>query len=671
MALSGSVSTSSYEGRYYQLSWTATQNVANNTSTISWTLKAVGGTSSWYAERTLKVVIAGATVHSKTERVERYTGTVATGTKTITHNSDGTKSFSVSVQAAVYGTAVNCTGSDTFTLNTIARKSTLSVANGTLGTAQTLTISEQASSFKHKLTYSCGSASGYILGGASSFSTSNSVNFTPPKALASQNTTGTKVSITFKLDTYTDSGTLVGSNSYTKDFTIPSTSEFKPSCTIAITDTMGYKGTYGKAIKGLSKFKIVVTPKAAYNSGIVSYKITANGATYTTSTSTTGVLINSGTVSISATVTDGRGRTGTTTVTESVYDYNPPVVSKLSVNRCNSDGTTNEQGAYIKATFSGNITSLDNKNSVLYKLHWKKTTDSTYTDYDLSGKSYGKQYTVTDGSHIFEADTESSFDVKVTATDNFQASSRTTSASTAYVLFDFGANGNSVGIGKVAELSKVLDIGFKTRFYGGILQRVLEAGTNFNDVMLPNTYTLKNAASANYTNCPFSSGTGLLKVESFGEAGQVRQVVTVCNKTKNLEYERFYYENAWGEWVRKCYTILYDSESAGLTTGASGNVPLSETSANFSYLEIFFTDNNNRTGGYTKVYSPNGKTVHLSIVEPASATQTYIRRTWYTISGAVMSFHAASAGYVNITGTTLSHTTGTNYLRIVRVVGRD
>ena len=45
MALSGSVATNAGEySRYYRLNWTATQSIANNTSTISWTLTAAGGT---------------------------------------------------------------------------------------------------------------------------------------------------------------------------------------------------------------------------------------------------------------------------------------------------------------------------------------------------------------------------------------------------------------------------------------------------------------------------------------------------------------------------------------------------------------------------------------------------------------------------------------------------
>lgn len=122
MALTGSVSTSKYDGRYLKLSWTATQNIANNTSTIKWTLSAVGGNSSWYATRNVTVTIDGDTVYTRSGRVEQYTGTISSGSKTLTHNNTtGAKSFTVSVRAAIYTSSVNCTGSKTFTLDTIPR----------------------------------------------------------------------------------------------------------------------------------------------------------------------------------------------------------------------------------------------------------------------------------------------------------------------------------------------------------------------------------------------------------------------------------------------------------------------------------------------------------------------------------------------------------------------
>lgn len=125
MALSGSVKTSTYNSVGLIFSWTATQNVAKNQSTIKWTLKSFGGkSSSWHKSGNFKVTIAGSTVYSSSTRIKLYGNgatTVASGSKTLTHNSDGSKSFKVTVQAGIYYVAVNCKGSATFTLNDIGR----------------------------------------------------------------------------------------------------------------------------------------------------------------------------------------------------------------------------------------------------------------------------------------------------------------------------------------------------------------------------------------------------------------------------------------------------------------------------------------------------------------------------------------------------------------------
>ena len=465
MALSGSVKTSSYEGRYYQLDWTATQSIANNTSTISWTLKAVGGSASWYAERTLKVVIGGTTAYSKTDRVERYAGTVKSGTTTISHNTDGTKSFSISVQAAVYGTSVNCTGSSAFTLDQIARTSSLSVANGTLGTAQTLAISEQVSSFEHKLTYSCGSVAGFILGSSTGTSKSNSISWTPPLFLASENTTGKTVSIKFTLYTYTSSGESVGSITYTKTFTIPN----KLSCSVSVSDATGKSSTYGGYIKGVSKLNVTVKPDTTNSySPIASYSTTANETTYTTASFTTEALKESGNLTISAKVTDKRGDSYTKTQSVTVLDYTAPIISKLSVRRCDGNGNPNDEGDHIEVTFSGAITSLSNKNSASFVLQYRKTTEDYYTPIALSSA-----YTVTDGTYIFAADTSSSYEVCIEATDNFATTCKSTNASSAFTIMHFNASGNGMGLGKVCEIAG-LDVGFDTVF------RKPVAGASFN-----------------------------------------------------------------------------------------------------------------------------------------------------------------------------------------------
>ena len=112
MATSGKVSSNGYEGRYITFSWSlTTQSVKANTSTISWRLEGDGSAqSSRYKAGNFKVVIDGTTVYSTSQddRIWLYDGTlVASGNYTFSHNAQGQKSFSVSIQAGIYTYAVN------------------------------------------------------------------------------------------------------------------------------------------------------------------------------------------------------------------------------------------------------------------------------------------------------------------------------------------------------------------------------------------------------------------------------------------------------------------------------------------------------------------------------------------------------------------------------------
>lgn len=739
MATSGSVSTSKYDGRYYTVSWTATQSVDDNQSTISWTLKAVGGNSSWYAERTLKVVLGGSNVYSKTSRVERYTGTIATGTEVITHDSNGDADFTISIQAAVYVSDVNCTGSSTFTLTNIPRKSTLSVANGTLGTAQTLTVTRKStsfthtivatcgsasttictkststsisftpplswasqnttgtsvtvtykittyngnssigsnsytktcsipssvkpsckitvtestsygayvkglskikvvvtpttsygsaiasystsangstytsasfttgvlstagtmtitakvtdkrgrtgtatatitvvdkstlsvsngtlgtaqtvsltkghSSFVHKITYACGNTSGYIAGSSSDFISDTSVSWTPDLSLSSQNTTGTSVTVTVYLKTYTSDGTSVGQVSKTIACSIPSS--VVPTCAITVTDVMGYADKYGAYVKGKSKFGVVVTPTLAYDSAIASYSASANGLKYTSASFTTDVLSSYGDLTVSATVTDKRSRSGSASKTMAVLDYSAPNISTLKVHRCDEDKTENAQGSYVLVTFSASITALNNKNSASYVLEYKKTSESE-DDYKKIEFDFSVliKYSLSNITCIFEADTGSSYNVRLTASDDFETVTSTTVVSTGYTLIHWLSSGLGMALGKIAELANVLDIGFKTRFFGGVLLMTLESGTDVDTLKTTNTY--KVFADDNLLNTP-ESVDGFLEVIGSEDELTVQQRFNVSDKINPRTYERTFGDDEWGDWIQTTLPI--------------------------------------------------------------------------------------------------------------------
>ena len=454
MALSGTVKTNAdSNGRYYQLSWTATQSTANNTSTISWTLSAQGYSGGWVAERTLYATIDGATVYNKSDRVERKVGTIKTGTKTITHNSNGSRSFTITLGAAVYGASVNCKGSGTFALNTIGRASTLNVSGGTLGVAQTITADRKVSSFTHTLTWECGSYSGTI----ATKSTATSWSFTPPLELANTATQLFPAGVYFKLTTYNGS-TVVGTSDQTVAMKIPTS--IKPACTVNITDPTGYSATYGGYVQNKSKMKITVTATPAYGSPITGYSIIANGNTYSDNPATTGVITASGTNTIIGKATDKRNRTGSATTTINVLAYSSPKIT-FTMYRCDQDGTENMTGSYCKVTYKAVITSLSNKNSKSIKLRYKKTSDTQYTSRTINMSAYTQE-----GSEIFSAEDGSSYNVQMQAIDSFETSTTTAELSTGFSIMHIAASGKGLAIGKISQADE-FEVGMDAKFYSG------------------------------------------------------------------------------------------------------------------------------------------------------------------------------------------------------------
>ena len=559
MALSGSVTTtaesSSSVGRSVTLNWSATQDVANNRSTISWSLVGSGGGSEYYWVEVgeIRVTINGSQVYYRdsSTHTKCYIGTVlCSGTTTIDHNSDGSKSFGITVEAGIFQYAINCTGSGSFTLDTIPRASTATLSassayfggtitlytnrvssafthsiyynmggssysliatgitdsctwtipaslivwipnstghsismacetysGGTLigtsyvefnaviptstpsisstsiamGNAATLYTNSVYSGLTHTFTYSFGSASGTIAS-----SVTSSTSWTVPLALANQIPSATSGVGTIYCSTYNGS-VLIGTKSIQFTATVPS-SVVPSISSITCSDPTGYLSTFGAYVQGKSTLKVVVSASGSYSSTIASYKVVANGTTYTSSTSTTGALTTSGTNTISVTVTDSRGRTASGSASITVLAYSSPTISTFTVVRCTSDGTTSESGAYMKAVFKVTITALNNKNKNTVALTYKQSSATTWT----SAASY-TSYSV-DTSEIISASTDSSYNVLITATDSFTSVSKQVDLGTVFTLMDFLADGKGIAIGKVAETTNLLDCNLPAKF---------------------------------------------------------------------------------------------------------------------------------------------------------------------------------------------------------------
>lgn len=485
MATSGSKSVAVTSWDTLKFSWTVkSQSVANNTTTISWTLQLIStsdGAISSSASKSWAVTVNG-TKYSGTNTVgigNNSTKTLASGTTTIAHNDDGSKSFNYSFSQQfdiTFNSWIGTiSGSGSGTLNTIPRASQPSCVTwpehtqnvGSFGDTISIHMNRASSAFTHTVRYQFGSQSGTI-----ATEVTTGTTWVIPKSLMSLIPNALSGSGTIYVDTYNGS-TLIGTKYCGFTATVPTTSDCYPVCNFTLDDTTGWDDTYGSPVQGLSKIKVTVDPTPAYGSPIASYAITIDGSKYTAATATTGALKTAGNSVVTVTIKDKRGRSGSKSYTMNVQAYTQPNISKLTVHRCDADGTENEQGEHIKVAFSAAITALGNKNTAAYKVRYKKSNATSFTEESLS--SLANTYAVNNGSYIFAADSNSSYDVEVEAKDRHGTATRTTSASTAFTLINWGADGTSMGIGKVAEKANTIQIALDTEFIGKVSGSIFDA----------------------------------------------------------------------------------------------------------------------------------------------------------------------------------------------------
>ena len=456
-----------------RFSWTAgTQNVANNYSPVNWKLELVSSNStariSSTASKNYSVTVDGKT-WSGTNTVGLSGGatkTLASGSKNIYHNADGTKSFSYSFSQGFditySGSQVGTkTGSGSGTLNTIPRGSVLgSISAFTIGNAITIPITKYSTSFTDTLEILVG---GTIIKTVSSITNNASVSFTATELnnIYAKLPTATSGTFTFKLTTKSGT-TTIGTSTKTAKGTIPSAIKPTISSVSLVEGTSGLASQFGAYIQNKSTISGTVNATAGTGSSIESYKITINGATYTSKTFKTGVLKTSGSNSYSVTVTDKRGRTASTSGTFTVTAYTSPTVSSFSVVRSNANGTENDEGAYAKINASATISSLNSKNTKSFVLQYKLKSATTWTNIETYTGGY--TYTVTN-KIISNINVDNPYDFRIVATDYFGAvNSKVIALSTAYTILDIKANGKGIAFGKVATKDNVFDNGFNETY---------------------------------------------------------------------------------------------------------------------------------------------------------------------------------------------------------------
>lgn len=442
MALSGTINgrvTLNSQYMSFYITWSAKQNVEGNYSDVTVTSYWKTNNTRWGFDtggsRAASITINGNTT-SISKRFDSTNGTgtgwkqenpwaIQTVTERVYHNSDGSKSISISARAngyaASYGpsnssaSSGDCTASGTISLDTIPRASKVSATNADIGSTSTITVSRYSTSFKHTVSFSCPGISDTVI---ESDSEASVIPWNVPVSIYETIPAAKYATVTITCRTYSkDTGALIGKTTATMK-AIANEEECKPTVSGTVTDvnstTVSLTGNAKTLIryKSTASCEIVATAK---NSASISAQY-VNGVSIPSGTVE---IQNSEAVSFAFSATDSRGYSASALVKPTVIPYIPLTINPTfrRVSPTSNIITVEFYGNF----FSGNFGASSNALKVKYR--YKEYGTETWSAYvTLSASSinipgdgtYNSNGAVTLGSNF---DYRKSYDMEIVAQD--------------------------------------------------------------------------------------------------------------------------------------------------------------------------------------------------------------------------------------------------------------
>lgn len=429
-------------------------SIENNTSTVEWWVGIRSNTAyhnHYGLAETYTVVINGSTVHSAVHKPTVGNGQtvwVVSGTATVGHNADGSKTVAVSASFnnADRGTYLPTTGScsGSLKLTTIPRATVPSIDKSSLdcGSVIKFTGTSASSNFSHKL-YTSWNGEEKLIATLDKGSTAVSYSYTIPTSWEKNMPNTTSAIATFILETL-NGNTVIGRKSI--NATVQVRSGIVPTVgNPTIEDTNSISKAMGLYVQSQSCIKFTIPTSGNQGSTITSVSTKFNDQTYSGSTFTTQAIQNSGTLSYTITVTDSRGRTATKSGSINVVAYNPPSLTNVSAKRANSGYAVDESsGTYALLHFKVGFTSLSNKNVTSFYIQYRASSASSWTKVNSWANNYTLEQDYKAGN-LFTS-TTTTYEIAFGVKDKFMSdySWQIVTVTPTYALINFGKDGKSL-----------------------------------------------------------------------------------------------------------------------------------------------------------------------------------------------------------------------------------
>ena len=428
-------------------------SVENNTSYVEWWV-GIRSNTQYHTHNgipeTFKVSVNGTQVLDQSFTPNVPAGTlvgVKSGTVTISHDADGSKTISASASFSGsnpgYYAPITGSCSGTVKLTTIPRASSISIDSPSIECGNTININGSSASknFTHKIYATWNGKTSELT--TISGTLTPTFSYTIPTAWEKDLPNSTSGIATFTLETFSDS-TSVGSKSV--NATIKVRSGVVPSVdSIKVTDANSVCAGIGQIVQSQSRLKFAITYSGAQGSTVTSVSTKFEGQTYNGSSFTTGIVQGSGSISYTTTIYDSRGRSSQVSGKVTVSAYSSPKLTNVTAKRANSSYTIDEaSGTYALLHFKVGFTSLSNKN-----------VTSFYIQYRASGATAWKKINSWDNNYTLEQDYKAgnlftsatnSYEVAFGVKDKFMNdySWQIFTVAPTYSLINFGKDGRSL-----------------------------------------------------------------------------------------------------------------------------------------------------------------------------------------------------------------------------------
>lgn len=569
-----------------KIEWSATTITASNSSKVTAALYYKRNNTGFqtHGTGTFSITIGGykSSVTKYLTITENAWVKAVEATVTISHDTDGSKSVTISSSGSISGTSLSSTMcSDTVDLETIPRASSISSAsNTTLGKACSIRWTPMSASFRYKLKFSLGEWS-YTTGAIHPNTTSayTYTGYTLPLAVANQLPKAKTGTMIVTLYTYSNSSatTQVGSASAkTFTVTVPNDSTTKPTVSMSLTPVSSLGSTFSSLyIQGKSKVKATISAEGKYEASISSYSMTTQGKSYG-SPYQSGYLSTSGTVAVTGKATDSRGYYNTSTQNITVIPYSKPKIlpvsgeSSIICARCDANGNLSDSGTYLKIkakrSYSKVTSGGSQKNFCQIRYRYRTESASSFSDWQsLLAKSTTSTDTVNTTLSGIVSSVTTAYVVQVGVVDDIGE----TAAVQFYIPTDFAVvdipeahKGRRIGIGRYAENSDEPGIDMGMPIHGGgvdnltLGEKITATSTSpidLNNYKTVGNYYSPSADNSKYiSNSPFTEGGFSLTVRHLQSENMIRQELFYGRSNWQRHYNSS--TGAWSDWLRYLMT---------------------------------------------------------------------------------------------------------------------